>query len=101
MADNVQQRLGQPDGNQQAFREHNRRRARIEQQAGTPRDEAVPFVCECADPSCARPVEVPLGEYERALRTSDRFVVLPGHEDPAAEVVERHEGYLVVSKPPP
>jgi hypothetical protein len=30
----------------------------------------------------------------------DRFIVLPGHEDPEVEVVvERQDGYLVVSKP--
>jgi hypothetical protein len=60
----------------------------------------VPFACECDDPSCARPVQLTLPEYERAVAAPDRFMVLPGHEDPEVErIVEEHAGYLIVSKP--
>ena len=63
-------------------------------------DEPVPFACECDDAECATAIELPLGEYERAVTPVDRFVVAAGHEDPAVEVVvERRETYLVVSKP--
>jgi hypothetical protein len=97
---NGRTRLSRAEKNEQAFKEHNERRARLEEEGGIPEDEPVPFACECDDPSCARALELPLGEYEAAVRSPDRFVVLPGHEDPAVErVVEEHDGFLVVSKP--
>jgi hypothetical protein len=41
-----------------------------------------------------------LGEYEQAVGPADRFLVSPGHQDSAVEVVvEEHDGYVVVSKP--
>jgi hypothetical protein len=100
MSENGRTRLARAEKNEQAFKDHNARRARLEEEGGCPEDEPVPFACECDDASCARAVEVPLGEYERAVAPADRFVVLPGHEDPAVEqVVERHDRFLVVSKP--
>ena len=57
-------------------------------------------MCECDDAECATAIELPLGEYERAVTPVDRFAVAAGHEDPAVEVVvERRDTYLVVSKP--
>lgn len=45
-------------------------------------------------------IELPLGEYEHAVKRVDRFVVALGHEDPTVEVVvKRCDTYLVVSKP--
>jgi hypothetical protein len=93
-------RLARAEKNEQAFKEHNERRAEIEAQGALDDEELVPFVCECDDPSCARPVSVSLVDYERVARPVDQFVVRPGHEDPTVEeVIERHEKYLVVSKP--
>lgn len=93
-------RLSRAEKNEQAFKQHNERRAQLEEEGNVPSNEPVPFVCECDDPTCARAVSLPLGDYERAVATVDRFVVLPGHEDPAVErIAERHTGYLVVSKP--
>jgi len=100
VSSNGKRRLARAEKNEQAFKEHNERRARLEEEGGVPDDEPVPFACECDDPGCARPVELPLAEYERAVRPSDRFVVRPDHVDPTVErVVEEHDTFVVVSKP--
>ena len=86
--------------NEQTFQSYNARRAHVEESGGTPGDEPVPFVCECDQPKCWRAIEIPLGEYERAVEPADRFVVVPGHEDLAVEVVvEIRDNFLIVSKP--
>jgi hypothetical protein len=42
--------------NELAFRDHNNRRAGVEEQAGDDvDDELVPFVCECGSADCIRP----------------------------------------------
>lgn len=95
-----QNRLSWAEKNEQAFQDHNERRAEIEEQGALDDDELIPFVCECDDPACALPVSISLVEYERVVQPVDQFVVRPGHEDPSVErVVERHEKFLVVSKP--
>jgi hypothetical protein len=56
--------------------------------------------CECNDQDCLAflPIteEVYLGIRARQPRAA---VVLPGHEDYVDEVLERHDGYLVVQAP--
>lgn len=100
MTMNGRNRLRWAEENEQAFKAYNERRAAAEAAGEVPQDEPVPFACECDDPGCARAIEIPVAEYERAVAAVDRFVVLPGHEDADVEVVvERHAGYLVVSKP--
>lgn len=95
-----QNRLAWAEKNEQAFQDHNERRAELEAQGALDDEELMPFVCECDDPSCAQPVSVSLLEYERVVAPVDQFVVRPGHEDPEVEkVVEQHEKFLVVSKP--
>src|SRR5581483_3615614 len=96
---NGDHRLSRAAANERAFQEHNQRRAEVAQEGGVPEDAPVPFVCECADPGCASAVSLSLEEYERAVQPVDRFVVIPGHDDPRVErVVETHETYVVVSK---
>jgi hypothetical protein len=57
------------------------------------------FVCECGSETCVEPVRTTRSEYEAVRSNPGRFLVLPGHEDPAVErVVERHERYWVVQK---
>ena len=93
-------RLARAEKNEQAHKEHNERRARIEEQAGVPQNDPVPFVCECDDPACSQAVVLRLDEYEQAVKPPDQFVVRPGHEDPSVErIVEQHDGYVIVSKP--
>jgi hypothetical protein len=100
MSSNGRARLDRAEKNEQAFKSYNERRAAAEEAGDIPPDEPVPFACECDDPGCARAIELSIDAYERAVGPVDRFVVLPGHEDPEVEVVvERHAGYYVVSKP--
>lgn len=100
MSSNGRHRVARAEKNEEAFKKHNERRAKMEEHGGVPPDEPVPFVCECDDPACARAIELPLREYEHAVAPSDQFVVLPGHEDPSVErVVDEAPGYLIVSKP--
>jgi hypothetical protein len=57
------------------------------------------FVCECGNLGCTVTVELTIAEYERVRSSFDRFLVVPGHEIESIEdVVESHEGYLVVAK---
>jgi hypothetical protein len=93
-------RLEHATKNEQTFQSYNARRAAIEESGGAPDDAPVPFVCECDQPKCWTAIKIPLDEYERAVEAPDRFVVVPGHEDPAVEVVvETRTNFLIVSKP--
>jgi hypothetical protein len=61
-------------------------------------DEAV-FVCECADQACADRVGATLEEYEHIRAHGDRFLLVPGHEDPSVErVVARPRARMAVVK---
>jgi hypothetical protein len=100
MSSNGRARLDRAERNEEAFKDYNERRAAAEEAGHVPLDEPVPFACECDDPACGRAVELSIENYERAVGPVDRFVVVPGHEDPEVEVVvERHSTYYVVSKP--
>jgi hypothetical protein len=62
-------------------------------------DEPAAFKCECSRRVCAAMVALTLREYESVRSGSRRFVMLPGHEDPAVEtVIERMPDYVVVEK---
>ena len=54
MSDNSETRLKHAEKNEQAFQQYNERRARIEEQGGTPENEPVPFACECDNPLHAK-----------------------------------------------
>ena len=57
--------------------------------------------CECGFPDCRERLSVSLGDYDRVRSHPRRFLVLPGHDIPGAEkVVEAHENWNVVEKPP-
>jgi hypothetical protein len=96
----VQNRIRRAEKNEQAFQSYNERRTDAERAGNTPADEPVQFVCECHDPGCWKAIDLRLGEYERAVEPVEHFLVAPGHQDPAVEVVvEEHPGYLIVAKP--
>lgn len=58
-----------------------------------------PIVCECGDLLCQERLNVSVNTYETVRADSTLFLVVPGHEIPAAEdVVERTEGYNIVRK---
>ena len=59
------------------------------------------WVCECADMTCSRPVELSIEEYEMIRADPRRFVVAPGaeHVNPDIErVVQQEMRYWVVEK---
>jgi hypothetical protein len=66
-----------------------------------PDDETLDFRCECGRPACESSVSMSVEAYRRVRSENDRFVLVPGHEDPEIErVVERAERYVVVDKLP-
>jgi hypothetical protein len=71
--------------NESAFRDVNEDLAGVYQQEAC--DLRLPFLCECADRSCTRVVELSLEEYAEARRHPARFLTLAGHEDADSEVV--------------
>lgn len=85
--------------NDATFREAN---ASIAEKAEAYRiDAAIPFICECAEPTCAQIVRLSLDEY-RHVRSNPRwFVNAVGHHVAAqgwAKVVAEKAGYVVVEK---
>ena len=84
--------------NQTLYREVNERIATLSERYA---DELRPnsYICECLSTACSATVTMPHDEYERLRENGSRFIVLPGHFDPAVEkVVESHEHYVVVEK---
>ena len=61
----------------------------------------VPFICECADPTCTEVVLLELDQYEEIRSDSRRFLNVPGHQTAAqgvSVVVEERNGYVIVEK---
>lgn len=57
------------------------------------------YLCECARLGCTTVLELTPAEYERVRAHPRLFLVVPGHEEPAAEVVVEHHGhYDVIEK---
>ncbi|MDP9491311.1 MAG: hypothetical protein M3P42_03790 [Actinomycetota bacterium] len=85
--------------NQATFREANER---INAAAGVYAvDIPVPFICECADPTCAEVVRLALSQYEEIRADSRHFLNVPGHQaaaQGAAAVVAEREGYVIAEK---
>jgi hypothetical protein len=88
--------------NEALFREVNERIQEVSERLQVmPDDDRLEFRCECGRPACDDFVSLSPTEYEHVRREDDRFVIVPGHEDPEIErVVERTERYLVVDKLP-
>jgi len=64
-------------------------------------DRVVPFICECADPACRELIPMTTEEYREVRQDARWFLNIPGHEASAqgwAQVVRRHDRYLVVEK---
>ena len=78
------------------FRDVNERIAEVADRLGS--DDAE-FVCECANADCGERVQVSLAEYEQVREDGARFLVAPGHEEPALEqVLKRHGNHEVLTK---
>jgi hypothetical protein len=59
----------------------------------------MPFHCECGQSGCVETIEIAPPDYKRVVQERFRFVVLPGHENPAIErVVEHRPGFVIVEK---
>jgi hypothetical protein len=83
--------------NESAFREANERIERRLEDLSLEHGSST-FLCECEDETCTEVLRLTLAEYERVREHARRFVVAPGHESGPAEVVERHDRYVVVEK---
>jgi hypothetical protein len=84
--------------NQATFRAANER---IGASAGVYDVTPVPFICECADPTCTEVVRLKLDQYEEIRSDSRRFLNVPGHQTAAqgvGVVVEERNGYVIVEK---
>ena len=81
-------------GNEATFRELNEA---IEEGRLT-RTGPIGFLCECGVLGCNEVVELTIGEYEAGRADSRRFILRPGHETEADEVIERTGRYDVVTK---
>ena len=61
----------------------------------------MPFICECAEPSCREVVRLTLAAYREVRGDPRHFVNVPGHQvaaGAAGRVVAQHDGYVVVEK---
>jgi hypothetical protein len=84
--------------NESVFRDANEDLAGVFEQEARD-DHRLPFLCECADRSCTRVVELSLDEYAQARRHPARFLTLAGHENSESEVVVAGgSGYQIVQK---
>jgi hypothetical protein len=67
--------------------------------------DRVPFLCECADPSCTDVIRLTLEDYEAVRASSHTFAIVPGHEAAESETVvdvgSDDDGVAVVAKKPP
>jgi hypothetical protein len=82
--------------NDATFRDANERINRVAAESGITSD--VPFICECADPSCTEILRLSLVEYEAVREHGDWFISGPGHETESVSMIERRDGYDVVEK---
>jgi hypothetical protein len=83
--------------NEAVFRAANRELEQATEEAGG--DGVLDVLCECGQEGCSGLIRLTVAEYDGVHSQDDRFVVVPGHENPKIEtVVERREAYLVVDK---
>lgn len=82
--------------NEAAFREANERIRAAERELDPPL-ERVPYLCECDDVRCREPIRLTAPEYERVREDGATFAVARGHSSDG-DVIEEHDGYLVVCK---
>jgi hypothetical protein len=85
--------------NDSTFREANEQIRVAAEEYGV--GDALPFICECADPRCTEIVRIGVAEYEAVRQSPTHFINAPGHDragGPYARVVESRDGYDVVEK---
>ena len=87
--------------NQSTFRAANERIERAAQSHHFDANQGVPFICECADPGCSETVMLSLADYEAVRAHSNRFFLVPRHEnagDSHERILEAKQDYAVVEK---
>lgn len=87
--------------NQSTFRDANERIELAAQSHHFGASQRVPYICECADPSCRELVMLSLVDYEAIRAHPDRFLLVAGHEDEGEtheRILEAEQGYVVVEK---
>ena len=97
VSDLTAERVGRNDA---TFRDANEK-IRAKAEAAGMRSERVPFICECAEPTCTSVIQMSLEEYEEIRAGSRDFLNVPGHEAAArgwGEVIDGNDRYVVVRK---
>lgn len=86
--------------NDAIFRDANEQISATAIQHGTDEDQAVPFLCECADDHCTKIVPLLLSEYEDVRTESRQFLTVIGHErfEGLVEIISTNHNHLVVRK---
>lgn len=86
--------------NDSAFREANEQIGAKAREKHTAEDQPVPFICECADPSCTTLLQLTLVQYEEVREESRQFLTAIGHErvEGLVEVITKNHSYLLVRK---
>jgi len=94
----VEERIGKNDS---MFRAANERIAEFAGADASGEEEPIPFLCECADPTCNRLILLDQARYSEVRRNPRWFLNAPGHEHAAlgaAVVVQEYDNYLIVEK---
>jgi hypothetical protein len=85
--------------NEALYRATNREIERASEALGGGAESEFEVLCECGREGCRAVLSLTVGEYDSIHARRERFLVLPGHENPEIEqVVERTERYYVVDK---
>lgn len=85
--------------NDATFREANEDIADVAEKVGAV--ETIPFICECAEPTCKEIVLLSRDEYEEVRSDPRVFVNAVGHHVAAqgwAKVIAERDGYVIVRK---
>jgi hypothetical protein len=86
--------------NEATFRDANERIEAVAEENSLD-SRAVPFICECSEPTCTTLVHLTLDDYRDVRSHARRFLVAAGHETASgttSTVVARHDGFVVVEK---
>jgi hypothetical protein len=85
--------------NEAMYRATNREIEHAAEALGEGADDELELICECGQPDCTATLTLTIADYDDIHRQRDRFVVAPGHENPAIErTVKETDGFVVVDK---
>jgi hypothetical protein len=82
--------------NEDVFRHANERIAASAHGLGLER--GIPFLCECSDSRCTTLIRLDLDVYEGIRAELARYLAIPGHVIPQAQVIEESEALAVLGK---